>query len=302
MIPVLFEIGPLKVYSYGLMLGIAFLVGSYFVSLEVRRKFEGKIDGGRLASTITIIAIVFGIVGAKILFLIEHWDMFLRDPVGEAFSPGGLTWYGGFVLAIAVLVFHLRRRKIPILKVLDTLSLALMIGYGVGRLGCHFSGDGDYGFPTSLPWGTIYKEGTAKPSVHLGDYFARRPDERAAWSYDSLRVIRGGIDRRGFPYTKFDEVTPLHPAPVYELMLGLGGFVILWVLRTRVRPDGMLFATYLMLAAVFRFGIEFIRLNPKIALGMTEAQLIGIAVFLTGLIGALVLFTQARRRSTVKSR
>src|SRR5512147_2969194 len=97
MIPVLFHIGPFKVHSFGLMLGIGFLLGSYILSLEMKRR---KLDPA-MASTITILAVVFGIAGAKILFLIEEWQVFLRNPVAEAFSPGGLTWYGGFVLGLA---------------------------------------------------------------------------------------------------------------------------------------------------------------------------------------------------------
>ena len=107
MIPVLFEIGPVKIYSYGLMLGIAFLLGSYVLSLELKRK---KLNPG-LGSTITIMAVVFGIAGAKLLFLIEEWGTFIEDPIGMAFSPGGLTWYGGFVVAMTVLQFYLRSKK-----------------------------------------------------------------------------------------------------------------------------------------------------------------------------------------------
>ncbi len=283
MIPVLFEIGPIKIYSYGLMLGIAFLLGSYILGLELKRK---KLDPA-IASTITILAVVFGIAGAKILFLIEEWDMFLRDPMGMTFSPGGLTWYGGFILGMVAVYLYIRAKKIPYLKILDGLAVALILAYGVGRLGCHFSGDGDYGFPTRLPWGTIYAQGTAKPSIMLADYFARNRDERIAWQFDSLRVIPAGIDKLGHRYTRFDEITPLHPAPVYELLLGGIGFLILWNLRKRGYPDGKLFMIYLMFASSFRFGIEFIRLNPRVLFGISEAQLFAVILFLIGFAGTM---------------
>ena len=89
MIPVLFTIGPLHVYSYGLMLGISFLLGSYILALHLKRS---AIDPG-VANTITFLAVIFGIGGAKILYLIEEWDSFVRDPFGMAFSAGGLTWF-----------------------------------------------------------------------------------------------------------------------------------------------------------------------------------------------------------------
>ncbi len=268
MIPILFEIGPFKVYSYGLMLGIGFLLGGYVLSREFRRK---KIPSD-FASTITIFAVVFGIAGAKLLFLIENWDAFIRHPIGMTFSPGGLTWYGGFVVAFASVYLYIRAKKIPFLKVCDALGLALMIGYGVGRLGCHFSGDGDYGFPTSLPWGTDYEHGTYPPS-------------RAFESFpDIASKYPGGV---------VPDNTPLHPTPVYELILSLIGFALLWNLRKRDFPDGKLFMIYLMLASVFRFGVEFLRLNPRILLGLSEAQLIGIVIFFVGLLGMIAIDRKA---------
>jgi phosphatidylglycerol:prolipoprotein diacylglycerol transferase len=288
MIPVLFEIGSLKVYSYGLMLGIAFLLGSAILSAELKRKgLDPKLGG-----TITTLAIIFGIAGAKILFLFENWSDFVKDPSGMAFSAGGLTWYGGFILAMTVVYFYLRSKKVPVMKVWDGLGLALVIAYGVGRIGCHLSGDGDYGPPTTLPWGTIYAQGTAKPTYQLADYFARHPEARQQWNYDSLRVIPAGVDRLGHRMTRFDELTPLHPTPLYELVLGIIGFGALWVLRKRTSPDGMLFMIYLMLASVFRFSIEFLRLNPKLWLELSEAQLLALILFLIALAGAYLLRRQ----------
>ena len=291
MIPILFEIGSLKIYSYGLMLGIAFLLGSFVLSRELKRKGLNPALGG----TITTLAIIFGIAGAKLLFLLENWSDFTRDPVGMAFSGGGLTWYGGFILAMAVVYFYLRAKKIPFLKVWDGLGVALILAYGVGRIGCHLSGDGDYGPPTTLPWGTIYAQGTAKPTYQLRDYFDRNPDERQRWNYDSLRVLPAGIDRLGHRVTQFDATTPLHPTPIYELLLGVAGFVILLAIRRKPLPEGMVFMIYLLLASTFRFVIEFWRLNPKLIGGFSEAQVLAIALFCAGLAGLLLV---GRRRGT----
>jgi phosphatidylglycerol---prolipoprotein diacylglyceryl transferase len=285
MIPVLFQIGPVKVYSYGLMLGIAFLLGSYILAGDFRRK---KIDPA-MASSMTLIAVVFGVAGAKILHLIEEWDAFVQNPVGMAFSAGGLTWYGGFILAMIAATVYIRKKKVPLLRVWDSLGLALILAYGVGRVGCHLSGDGDYGTPTTASWGTIYALGTAKPSAMLQEYFQQNPEQRAYWKYDSLRVIFAGRDRMGNAYSRFDELTPLHPTPLYELLLGIVGFGILWWLRTRLHPDGRLFMVYLMLGSVFRFAVEFLRVNPRLFAGLSEAQLFSIAIFTIGLAGFLFL-------------
>lgn len=294
MIPVLFELGPLRVYSYGLMLGIAFLIGNAVLARELKRRGLAA----AMANTITVLAVVFGIAGAKILYLIEEWDSFLMNPAGMTFSAGGLTWYGGFLLALFVVSLYIRKKKVSFLKVWDCLGIALILTYGVGRIGCHLSGDGDYGIPTTLSWGTIYAQGTAKPSVMLQDYFNREPAERESWHYDSLRVIIAGKDKLGHLYTRFDEVTPLHPTPIYELLLGILGYFLLLAIQRRQLPDGALFMMYLMLASTFRFAIEFLRLNPRIAGGLTEAQLFSIALFALGFAGFIYLGRQSEPRTT----
>jgi len=271
MIPILFKIGPFPIYSFGLMLGIGFLLGSYILALELKRK---KLDP-EIASTITILAVVFGIAGAKILFLIEEWSVFIRNPVGEAFSPGGLTWYGGFVLGMIAVTVYIRRKKIPFLKVWDGLAMGLMLAYGVSRLGCHLSGDGDYGFPTSLPWGTDYSHGTLPPSRA----FAIFPEIASRYP--------GGI---------VPDTTPCHPTPVYEFLLGVAGFIVLWNLRKRPWPDGKMFMVYLMMSTVFRFSVEFLRLNPRLLWGLSEAQLIAVPLFVAGLAGMIMLDRRAAAR------
>jgi phosphatidylglycerol:prolipoprotein diacylglycerol transferase len=292
MIPVLFEIGPLKVYSYGLMLGIAFILGNALMARDFKRKGWNP----SIAGTITIIAVVSGIAGAKALHLIENWDEFIRRP-SEMFSPGGLTWYGGFALGLIAVIWYVRRKRLPLLQFLDILGVALILSYGVGRIGCHLSGDGDYGAPTKLPWGTIYAQGIAKPTYALAEYFLEHPDEREAWHYDSLRVIPAGLDRMGHAMSRFDMETPLHPTPIYELLLGIAGYGILMALRKRTWPDGTIFMMYLILSGAFRFAVEFLRLNPRLAFGLSEAQLFSAALFAAGIVGVVVL--QRRSEGTV---
>ncbi len=293
MLPVLFEIGPFKVYGYGLMLGVAFLLGSFILAKGLARK---RIDPN-IATTVTILAVIFGISGAKLLYLIEEWSYFVRDPIGMAFSPGGLTWYGGFILGLIAVSIYVWRKKVPILQFLDALGIALILAYGVGRIGCQLSGDGDYGYPTRLPWGTIYAQGTAKPMFALEGYFQAHPDEAKIWQYDSLKVIPGGVDRLGMRFSRFDAVTPLHPAPVYELLLGILGYVLMIRLRKRNDPDGVLFMEYLILASVFRFSVEFLRLNPRLLFGLSEAQLISIPLVAAGIAGIVILKRMQQRRT-----
>ena len=292
MIPVLFEIGPLKIHSYGLMLGIAFILGNALMARDFKRKGWNP----SIAGTITIIAVVSGIAGAKALHLIENWDEFIRRP-SEMFSPGGLTWYGGFALGLIAVIWYVRRKRLPLLQFLDILGVALVLSYGVGRIGCHLSGDGDYGAPTKLPWGTIYAQGIAKPTYALTEYFLEHPDEREAWDYDSLRVIPAGLDRMGHAMSRFDMETPLHPTPIYELLLGIAGYGILMALRKRTWPDGAIFMIYLILSGAFRFAVELLRLNPRLAIGLSEAQLFSAALIAAGIVGFVVL--QRRSEGTM---
>src|SRR3990172_1790094 len=150
MCPRLLQIGPFTIYGYGLMLAIGFILGSYLLTMELKRR---GLDPN-LGNTITLIALVAGIAGSKILFLIEDWSYFLADPVGMAFSPSGLTFYGGFLLATLSIYLYLKKRSIRFFTVADAIAPGLLLAYGIARIGCHLSGDGDYGFPTSLPWGT----------------------------------------------------------------------------------------------------------------------------------------------------
>jgi len=262
MCPRLFQVGPFTVYSYGLMLGIGFIVASYLLTLELKRK---QLDPN-MGSTITLLAVVFGIMGSKLLYLIEEWEYFVRDPFGMAFSPGGLTWYGGFFLATLAIWIYIRRKRIPFLRICDAIAPGLLLGYGIARIGCHLAGDGDYGFPTSLPWGAVYAKGTYPPSVAFRDF----PDIVAKYGVNG--VVPDSI--------------PVHPTPIYEFLLAAALFFLLWKLRKKGYPDGKLFMVYLIFAGAERFVVEFLRLNPRILFGLSEAQLISAVLILFGL-GAL---------------
>ena len=261
MYPRLFTIGPLTIYSYGLMLGIGFIIASILVTKDLKRK---GIDPN-LGSTLTILAVIFGIAGSKMLYLIENWEYFVRDPIGMAFSPGGLTWYGGFFLATFAIFMFVRKKHIPFLKICDAVAPGLMLGYVIARIGCHLSGDGDYGAPTDLPWASVYSKGTYPPSLAFRSF----PEVVQKFGVDGV----------------VPDTIPVHPTPIYEFLIGVALFFVLWELRKRLVVDGRLFMVYLMLSGSARFLVEFIRLNPRIVFGLSEAQLISAIVFFIGVIG-----------------
>ncbi len=263
--PELFKIGPFTVHSFGLMMAFGFIIASIILTKEINRKGYDP----NLGSTITLLAVIFGIAGSKILYLIEDWHHFILNPIREAFSPGGLTWYGGFFLATFAIWIYTKKKKVPFLKICDSAAPALMLGYGVARIGCHLAGDGDYGFPTDLPWGAVYSNGTYPPSLAFRDF----PEI---------------VEKYGINGIVPDTIT-VHPTPIYESILSVILFLIMWKLRKKNFVDGKMFMLYLIFYGSSRLMIEFIRLNPRILFGLSEAQLLSIILIMIGFIGLRIL-------------
>ena len=216
MYPEIISIGPFTVHSYGLMLGIAFIVASWMLTKE----FERRGIDTQLATEITLLAIVFGVIGSKLFHLFANMDEFFNDPIGALFSPGGLTFHGGLLLAMLAIYIRMRQKKVPFLFIADCAAPALAIAYGIGRIGCHLAGDGDYGIPTSLPWGTNSERNCARqhpaapdPNLRIftddcadGDFTALSQERLAYWqTFLSLftRCRLGAF---------FDRIYPAEPA------------------------------------------------------------------------------------------
>jgi phosphatidylglycerol:prolipoprotein diacylglycerol transferase len=262
------ELGPLTIYTYGLMLALGLAVGIGLLCLELRRKGLDPAHGIWAA----LIAIPSGVVGARLLFVIEEWDRFIVNPISVTFSSGGLSFYGGLILAMLAIYAYLRWNGISLLVFGDAAAPGALLGRGIGRIGCHLSGDGDYGLPTTLPWGTDYSHGVYPPSSAL----ARLPD--------LARQLPGGVA---------PDDLPMHPTGVYEFLISALLFVILWRYRTRIRVDGGVLMLYLLVMGGLRFGLEFLALARPVALGLTEAQLISLGLMALGAGGLWRLTTDS---------
>jgi phosphatidylglycerol---prolipoprotein diacylglyceryl transferase len=244
MYPEILKVGPVTIYSYGLMLGMAFIVASYLFTVELKRVNLNP----NIATEVTLISLVAGIVGAKLFHVLENWSEFIDNPV-MALSPAGLTWYGGFLLALLFIFLYIKKKKIPFLTIADLNSPGLALGYGIARIGCHLSGDGDYGIVSNLPWAYSYLHGTVPtpPGVLV------------------------------------------HPTPIYELIAGIIMFVFLWSIRKKMKKVGELFMIYLILTSISRFLVETIRINPRIIFNLSEAQLISVILCIIGIAGIYFL-------------
>ncbi len=262
MIPVLFHIGPLTVYSYGLMMALGFLAADWVVTLECRRRSLPA----DYASSMIVWAAIAGIAASRLLDIFNNFSSYMADPKSMIFSGSGFVWYGGMIGGIAAVYVVSRRYKIPFLQTADMAAPALAIGQAIGRLGCLTSGDGDWGLPSTLPWAMSF------PKAIVG------------WNSDTvLKLGPGGTLVSGyFPGVR------VHPTPIYEAILYAGVFLLLWSLRKKGLADGRLLYLYLMLAGLARFMVEFLRINPRVFAELSEAQVIAIGMMIVGGIGWLL--------------
>jgi len=249
MYPKLFEIGPFSVYSYGLMLGIAFIAGSWLLGKELKRNNFDENAG----VMVTFLSLIGGIVGAKIFYIIEEWNFGKGTSLGMLltpeylFSAAGLTFYGGLILSIILLYIYCKYKKIPLLRMFDFMAPSAILGYGIARIGCHLAGDGDYGIQVN---GTIWE--------FLG----------YSYSKGTVPTAPGVL---------------VHPTPIYETIVSFIIFIFLWRQRKKVKYIGQLFAYYLILSGTERLLVEFIRINPKVFWVLTQAQIISIILIIAGI-------------------
>jgi len=253
MIPVLFSIGPFSIHSFGAMLALAFLAASAVLV----RNLERRGLNGEWAGPITWSAVIGGLVGARLLSVINNWQQFLADPVGQLLTGAGFVFFGGLLGGLVAVSFWVYRNGVSWWLIADAVAPAVIMGQAIGRIGCQLAGDGDWGTPTGLPWGMAY------PAAIFG------------WVHAPGVLV--------------------HPAPVYESLLYSGIFVALmqmYRMPERWRPGAVLFA-FLALSGLARSAVEIVRIEPRIFLGGTEAQWIGAVMVLVGVVG--LAYVQGRR-------
>src|SRR3954468_15167812 len=249
MIPFL-HLGPLTIPTFGLMVAAALLVSAYVLQADFDRRraqlakipgFRGQKDEGFLIIGIAGIA---GLVGARLYHVLESPSEFFADPWPQLFRRFGFAWFGGFLRGFIALIILARYFRVPVLQFLDIASPAACVGYAIGRIGCLLSGDGDYGMPTSLPWGMSFPNGVV-------------------------------------PTTQRVHPTPLYE---FFIWLAIGAFLWHMGTKSLRGPKakGEIFANYLIFTGVARFLIEFIRINPRSFFGLSNAQTASVASILAG--------------------
>jgi phosphatidylglycerol---prolipoprotein diacylglyceryl transferase len=197
---------------------------------------------------------IAGLAGAKLYNALENPNSLMASPFSTIFSRTGFAWYGGFIAGTLCFIYFSRKYKVPLLTLMDAAAPATALGYAVGRIGCLLSGDGDYGRPTNLPWAMSFPNGLV-------------------------------------PTTE-----KVHPTPIYELMIGVCIFYYLWRLGAKAAreplPHGRVVAELFIWMGTARFLVEFIRINPAVLFGLSNAQILS----LVAVAGGMVLLVTVNKR------
>jgi len=269
----------------GIIGGIGFAYWAYYESkkqeLPEPKQQEVTVHPYELMGSILLWAAVCGFAGAKIFNALENWGEFLKDPVGMLIGFSGLTFYGGLICGGAAVLYIAWKHGIKPLTMLDIGGAGMMLAYGIGRIGCQMSGDGDWGINNPAP----------KPH-----WLSWAPDWM--WSFNfPFNVNDEGIP---IPYChgkychQLD--VPVFPTSFYESVVCILLFFFLWSIRKKITTPGVFFGIYMILTGVERFFIELIRVNTKyhvLGINFTQAELISILMVLGG---AALCFTQINKR------
>jgi phosphatidylglycerol:prolipoprotein diacylglycerol transferase len=269
------DIGPVHLGTFGLLLWLAAVAATYVLHKNFLRN---GVDADAL--NVVALVVITGVIGAKAWHELQDITE-LRLAMHQIASPGfghpldivtsflhwfqaGFAWFGGMLAGIAMLMWQGRNarfkgslkgtlgRRVGALRMLDLAAPAAAIGYGVGRIGCLTSGDGDYGIKTTLPWGVHMAANALVPTKDL-----------------------------------------VQPTPVYEFLFSLVVFWVIWKLGERAKPVGWLTGLYLVLSGLGRFLVEFVRVNPRLYWGMSNAQVAAMGSVVAGVL--LIAFAQAKR-------
>lgn len=261
----------LPIPTFGVIVAIAVSLATYVTS-RVVRSYENlsrlPAQSHRTVWDMAIVSTVAGIIGARVFDILDNADRFVADPLSMILTRTGFSIYGGLCFGIIAGVIFVRRRSIPVLPMLDATAPSIMLGYGVGRLGCQISGDGDWGISANM---------ALKPNL--------LPKWLWAQTYDGN--IAGVI------------IPPpgVYPTPLYEITAALAIFWLLWILRLHKHRSGYLFSLFLLFAGFERILIEKMRVNVRYdVLGtyVTQAEAISFLLIIAGLAGILATLRTKR--------
>ena len=215
-------------------------------------------------------AALWGFIGAKIFHNLENIDDLIKDPIGSLISFSGLTFYGGLILATIGVIVYIKKYEIRVIHFADAMAPTMLFAYAAGRIGCHISGDGDWGIPNVAP----------KPFTWLPDWM---------WAYNyPHNVVNDGVRIPDCVGNYCNALpVPVYPTTFYEIIIMFILFLVMWSFRKKITQPGILTGIYFIFAGSERFFIEKIRINNKMAslpFQPTQAELISTILIVLGFI------------------
>lgn len=299
----------------GLVLAAVFTYSRYAAKkkqqLPQPKKQRVSVYPHQRVADIIFIAAIGGFGGAKLFNAFETWDDFVAHPIQNLLSPSGLTFYGGLIVATIALYIYARKKKMSFAHLCDAAAPALMLAYGIGRLGCQFSGDGDWGIYNSA---YVTQSDATLAKVSFQDYESvvkQYPDVFLDRNLNKVtpnkyipapaglpywlvaQNFKHNVNNDGIPIQgysgDYSHVLPagVFPTSMYEAVVCALLFLVLWALRKRFNKPLQLFGIYLILNGLERFMVELFRVNYKYDLGFihpTQAEIIAFCLVVAGVV------------------
>jgi len=263
---ILFTIGSFPIYSYGVMVALAFIVGIFWAMKEAKERGENP----ERVLDISLYVILGALIGGRLAYVLQYLDYYLKDPIKILyFRQGGLAFLGSFILAFILGALYVSRNKLSFWKYTDIAAPSVAIGIGVGRIGCFLNG---------CCFGVVSENyGIKFPSLYMPPVY--------------LQQLEDGLIASGSTCT-----LPVIPTQLYTSLYGFLIFFILHWMKKYKKYDGFIFLSFLILYSISRFTIEFFRFyenNYKVFNLLTITQTILIGVIL----GSLVFMNILKKKS-----